>query len=313
MATPANLQLGYDEAEQRRNYIKQFEGNPSGNNQAWSGPDAYGLGGLQSGISEFQSGDEAGMNATLAQLRNFDPNASVTQMSRTTGGDDGGKESKYWQLNFDQSKLPKQEVAGTSVGAYGNDRVYNEEAVQIDPHYGAVTDPKNINKTEGFNWLDYAPLLVAGFGFGAPLLAGAMSSGVLGGAAGAAAGGAAGAGSEGLATNLVGPGLEAGETGAFDLAGSYGTNIPGSLGSNLGGAESSLYGADSLANPAQALNSGTDWTSKLPDILRKMPTSKPGGSRRAQGTSGQAEDVSYIPRRSIANALRNQGYQGYGT
>jgi hypothetical protein len=298
----SNFQLGQDNAEQWRNYQAQFEGNPGGNGQAWGGPDAYGMLGMRSG-AEFQPGTEAEMYARLAQLRKFDPNASIMQQSRTSGGEGGGTEQKYYTMNFDDSKLPHSDVnpnQAVQAGTYG-ENLQNNDNVVYDPHYGAQTSRQNLKNEH--SWLDYSPALVAGFAFGAPMLAGAMSGGALGAGAGAAA--------EGLGTNLVGPGLEAGETGAFDVAGSYGSGIPGSLGAGQGAAESSLYGADALANPAQALNSGSSWMDKIPDILRNMPTSKPKIPGQAQGTSGQAEDDSPLPRRSVANALRNQGYQGY--
>jgi hypothetical protein len=189
------------------------------------------------------------MYAQLAATRQFDPNATITQGMRTTNE---GIDQTYYTLNFDPSKLPAHAYPNanlTGVGGYGNDKVYNSDNRYFvnDPNYGVMTDPRNIDKREGFDWLSLAPLAVAAFaGFGAPMLAAAMSGGALG--AGAAGAGAAGAG------------LTAADLGSAESS-LYGSTVAAApeyaLGSPMvaGSAESSLYGPEVYADASHAVGS----------------------------------------------------------
>jgi len=152
----------------------------------WSGPAAYNM---HPAGSEFAAGDEAEMYAALARAQQFDPNASLSQQVRTSGGEGGGIDQTYYTLNYDQSKVPAPVHAGLApVGAYGsNESVYNENLLYDDPNYGVMTDPRNLKGNRAFDWLGVVgPLAVSAFGFGVPALAAGLSGGALGGAAGSA-------------------------------------------------------------------------------------------------------------------------------
>ncbi len=197
----------------------------------------------------------------LANIRKYDPNAQYVQR-QDMGSDSNLIGSPYYHLSYDPSKLPGQDGTGqlstqtssnTGISDRGTeyqgpnwitvpqssqDRVIDPSKVNHSSIYGNTTDAANLRPLDPPSWLDYAPLLVAAFGFGMGGIPGLFD----GFGSQFATGGA-------TATD---PFL-AGGTGAMDMTGSYGTGIPGSLGAPMGGAESSLYGADALTNPAGAL------------------------------------------------------------
>lgn len=144
----------------------------------------------------------------LTALRAYDPNATFTPVQL---GGEGGSGATTYQLQYDPSLLPgsgnpQWDIGGALGGAnpvsagYGsyaggssfvprwgsaNDpsQLINPAAVYQSPTYGTITDLRNF-KPQGASWLDIVgPLAVGAFGFGAPLLAGALSGGALGGAA----------------------------------------------------------------------------------------------------------------------------------
>jgi hypothetical protein len=203
----------------------------------------------------------------LEQLRQYDPGATYVQ--RYNEGSQGTFGDPYYQLSFDPSKLPGMDGTGQLTGYNRtNDSSNRGEEWQgpnwmpvndttLNPSNGSLKDPSLVTHSSVYgdttpmsnyqlpvdhSWLDYSPLLVAGFG------------GLMGGMPGLYEGvfgqGAFGGGEAGL--GAADPFLSGG-TGAMDMTGSYGTGLPGSLGSNLGGAESSLYGSDVLSNPGGAL------------------------------------------------------------
>lgn len=153
----------------------------------WSGPSAYGM---SPAGSEFPAGDEAAMYAALARAQQFDPNASLSQQVRTTGGEGGGIDQTYYTLNYDQSRVPAPVHPGLStVGNYGStESVYDENRLFNDPNYGVMTDPRNLKGDQGFDWIGtLGPALVGGFAFGIPAAAAGLSAGAIGGAAGGTA------------------------------------------------------------------------------------------------------------------------------
>src|SRR6478752_2169762 len=134
----------------------------------WTGPDAYGLQGMKNG-QEYGDGNQDQIAADLARIRQFDPNATVTAHHRETGGEGGGVDQIYYTMDFDESKLPKAQYANASgVGNYGNQHnVYSEDDknFRFDPHYGVMTDPRNL-KPDAPDWFDkygsMLPLIAAG-------------------------------------------------------------------------------------------------------------------------------------------------------
>ena len=196
--------------------------------------------------------------AALSDVQKYDPNAYF----RPTYGSEGNLIG--YTLDYNASKLPGLDgglLGGTSGGDSGGNYLPSFSTVQdkmtlTDPNavtnsdiYGKVTDNTNIaHPKTTMDWL--GPLLVAGFGFGMGGIPGLTE----GFGAQFQAPGMGGADLSGLGASD--PFLQGG-TGAMDMSGSYGTGLPGSLGSNLGGAESSLYGADVLNNPAGALGGGS--------------------------------------------------------
>ena len=183
----------------------------------WNGPAAYNLLGLTNG----QTYDEQSQaQAMLARVKQFDPNATITQGSSLNS--DSGSSNTNWVLNFDQSKIPKPQYQGAvSAGQYGHDQLYNTNDVAYDPNYGAVTDPRNI-KEPSASWVDkFGPALVGLIGMGAPMLFGAAGLGMgTAGAAQAAIGGANG----GLAASAGGVGGLSGLS--TPLATALGKGIP---------------------------------------------------------------------------------------
>lgn len=230
---------------------------------AWNGPDAYGLSNIVNG-QEFGQGDEASLQATLARIRQFDPNANVEQATRTVGGEQT-QDQTYYKLNFDQSKLPQQAHPGlTLAGPYGHDHVWNEDdkSFAFDPHYGVMTSAKNIDPHEGTDWLSIlGPALVGGFGMLAPIAFGAAGLGMgagasaaIGGAQGGLAAAEGGMGGLGAGSQL---GMQLGR-GAVDLARNLGSGKgfnPLSLiplaGSGLGLPSWATSGATTLGNLAR--------------------------------------------------------------
>ena len=207
--------------------------------------------------------------AALRQVQQYDPTASY----RPTFGSDG--QLIGYTLDYDASKLPgvngATSLGGTSGHGSGADymprfstvqpnmQLADPNAVTNDANYGKITDNTNIQQPSSL--LDYlGPAAVAGFGLlmgGIPsLYQGVFGQGSFGGA------------------DLSGLGVSdpfvQGGTGAMDVSGSYGTGIPGSLGSNLGGAESSLYGAGALTDPANALG-GAPFNLGDQPLLPMMP------------------------------------------
>jgi hypothetical protein len=189
--------------------------------------------------------------ATLAALRQYDPSANFTPVYSGDGNLTG------YKLDFNQSLVPGYDpsaISTTGTGFDGKsfdwaDQLINPNAVTSTDLFGTQTQRTNI-KEPAKDWLDYVgPLAVAAFG------------GFMGGIPGLTEGFGAqfqAPGYGGMDLSGLGasdPFLQGG-TGAMDQMGSYGTGIPGSAGSNLGGAESSLYGADVLNNPASALGGG---------------------------------------------------------
>ena len=152
-------------AEQQRRFQRVFEDalsrgqDPSVVNARPEGmPSAYGLQQYEPG-SEFY--DQAKAQAVLAQIRQFDPNASITERANQLEGMGGSN----WVLSFDQSKLPSLATpeASRHVGSYGSDRLRDESIIFDDPNYGPTTIPQNVKQRDS-TWLDIVgPLLVGGF------------------------------------------------------------------------------------------------------------------------------------------------------
>lgn len=166
-------------AEQQRRFQRVFEDalsrgqSPSTVQATPEGmPKAFGLQQYEPG-SEFY--DEAKANAVLAQIRQFDPNASLTN----TGPKYEGDGTTYWALNYDQSKLPQlaNPQASRHVGSYGSDRLYDQSLTLDDPNYGPTTLPQNV-KLRNDTWLNtVGPLVVAAIAGGAGLMAGGSTWG----------------------------------------------------------------------------------------------------------------------------------------
>lgn len=182
-------QVAKDQAEQGRNFINSYQGGTNmtgttiGDNGAeirnfdfnsnagmhdWHGPAAYGINVVPG--ATFNTGQEDEASAQLARIRQFDPNAKITQVQKEVGGGEGGSQMQtVYQIDFDQSKLPAHKYSGnnlTGAGGYGNDHVWNEDdkSFGYDPNYGVMTDKRNIDPHEGIDWLGIlGPMAVGGF------------------------------------------------------------------------------------------------------------------------------------------------------
>lgn len=174
-------QNALDLAEQYRNYNNAYtnyasdqgnwvdsQGNPYNGSQgddhsvnwskftapSWSGPAAYGLAGIKAGQTY---DDQNQAQVVLQRLKQFDPNASLVQVPSPYEG--GG--APQWQINFDQSKLPKyaNAQADATAGPYGHNHLYNENALAYDPNYGIMTPSKNIQEDKGPAWFNTVGML----------------------------------------------------------------------------------------------------------------------------------------------------------
>ena len=136
-------------------------------------------------------------NADLASQLNFykqyDPSAKIVKTSeaRRTGEgnadyaqDEHGNvlyDDKY-ELVYDKSKVPKPKGGDdyVNMGEYESDREINKKYSYLDPVYGPMTHKRNIK--EDFSPVDtFGPIAVGALaGFGFPMMASAMSGGVLG-------------------------------------------------------------------------------------------------------------------------------------
>lgn len=176
-------------AEDQRNYVNQFrnyaedqnnwdmlpgtsgqEGGgygPSHNinwnnmtNPNWNGPKAYNLDGITSG-STYDYGDESQLQANLARIRQFDPNAKVETYDEM---DNEGTNHQKYKLTFDQSKLPQAPKGLEHVGNYGRNDLYNnsDRALYVDQNYGIMSDPRNVKEPDD-GWMKFAPMAVMAF------------------------------------------------------------------------------------------------------------------------------------------------------
>jgi len=189
------------------------------------------------------------VGAFLAQLRQYDPNASYIARPQNAGGGEGGSgpSGTIYQLSVNPSKLPGYDGTGqltnqtASTDSMGrtlfdpNVVPVNDSNKSIDPNqvmhspiYGDVQNRHNVVVPTDHSWLDYSPLLVAGFG------------GLLGGFGAAAAGGLGGADAAGGAGFDFGAGAAGTDLGnaaggfgggGFDFgAGASGSDIGNSIG-----------------------------------------------------------------------------------
>lgn len=161
----------------------------------------------------------------LSGIQQFDPNARFVNIGPLGGEGSAGVDS--YQLQYDPTLLPSggpgSHVVDINPGDYapqnwspldlgetfdqyraknpgaGNFQgiIKDPNAVTTNPYWGRTTPTNNVDwaamDRSNMDWM--GPLMVAGFAFGAPLLASAMSNGALGAAAsGAAASGGAAAG-----------------------------------------------------------------------------------------------------------------------
>jgi hypothetical protein len=167
----ANANTASGLAEMLRNYVSGWNSYSQGRQTAaptWTGPAAYGLRGYYNG-ERMYNWTEGDMNSVLARLRQFDPNAAFTQ-----GEEQFGEASTrpYYQLSFDQSKLPAATggEAVTNYGTYGRNRLFNDALTYNDPNYGPMTVGANINMSDSGDRLMrmLGPALIGGFmGLGA--------------------------------------------------------------------------------------------------------------------------------------------------
>lgn len=215
-----------------------------------TGPAAYNLLGLTNGQTYDTQADAA---ATLARVRQFDPNATITQGSYLNS--DSGTSNPNWVLNFDQSKLPKPQHQGAvSVGGYGRDDLYNQDAIAYDPNYGAVTDPRNVHYHDS-SWIDYGPMVIGALGMGAPLLFGAAGLGM--GTAGAAQ----------AAIGAANGGLAATEGGMAGLSG-LSTPLASAIGKGLPSEAQSI--ANHNFNPFQVAGMGLNYIPGVTPFMASM-------------------------------------------
>ncbi len=119
------------------------------------------------------------LQSALGFAQKYDPNASI-----------GWTPEGNQYVNFNNSLLPQNVLGGHGIeniarGVAGSgERLGNPNLVLDDPVYGRVTAPQNLRE-KGPSMVDIlGPMLVGGSVMGFPLLAGALSGGVLGGTAG---------------------------------------------------------------------------------------------------------------------------------
>jgi hypothetical protein len=165
----------------------------------------------------------AGGDQLLAELRKYDPNASIEMAD--IGGGEGGGEGKGIKLNLDYSKLPssKQGTIGYDLRPDNFSSLKRPDDKTADAAYGGVTNSDNIIKPHDPLWTKLAPLVVSIMApvAGAALAAEGIGAGVT---AGAAYGAGAGAEVGGAASGSI---VGTGGTGAVTGSGVTGVNSMG--------------------------------------------------------------------------------------
>lgn len=150
-------------------------------------PDYYGLLSDHTGAQHDLFNDEAAAQAFLARARQADPSAHLVYGQQNGGGGEGGGGINEYYVDWDNSKLPTS-VAGpasaatghlANFGGYGSQDLFNQNMSVVDPHYGVLTDNRNINQTranESTGIMRYAPMIVGAI---ATVMSGGAASPIL--------------------------------------------------------------------------------------------------------------------------------------